>query len=193
MGFQLEDGKGRGFIAGVGLDNRLLVSSVNETVFQYSAEEGDAYFIGTPLITATTANESALFYIKNNEDENLIFENFFLTAENTVSGSPNMFRVNWYRNPTSISSGTATQALNQNFGSSNTLDADIEYGVEGSTVTGGSLVATLSLPIGQFNDITANLVLGKGSSFVITVTPPAGNTNMPVQFGGRSIIYRELY
>jgi len=193
MGFQLEDGKGRGFIAGVSNNNRMLTLGVNETVFQYSAEEGDAYFIGTPLITATTANESAIFYIKNNEDDKLIFENFFITAENTVSGSPNMFRVNWYKNPTSISSGTATQALNQNFGSSNTLDADIEYGVEGSTVTGGSLVATLSLPIGQFNDVTANLVLGKGSSFVITVTPPAGNTNMPVQFGGRAIIYRELY
>lgn len=193
MGFEITDGKGRGFTAGVSSNNRLLTLGVNEDIFQYSAEEGDAYFIGTPLITLTSATESAIFYIKNNEDDILIFENFFTTAESTTGGSPSMYRVNWYKNPTSISSGTAVPSLNQNFSSSNALDADIEYGAQGSTVTGGSLVATLSLPIGQFNNIVANLVLGKGSSFVITVTPPAGNTSMPVQFGGRSIIYRELY
>jgi len=104
-----------------------------------------------------------------------------------------MFRVNWYKNPTSISSGTATSALNQNFGSSEQLDADIEYGVEGSTITGGALAATLSFPVGVFNDFEANLILEKGSSLVISVDPPAGNTSMPVQFGTRAIKYIERY
>ena len=193
MGFEITDGTGKGNSAGVDRTNRLLVRNISETLFQNAAEEGEAYFIGTPIITATTAGESALIYIKNNEDEQLVLGTFFLIAENTVGGSPNMFKINWYRNPTSISSGTAIPALNQNFGSSNTLDADIEYGVEGSTVTGGSLAATLSFPIGQFNQLDANLVLEKGSSLVITVTPPAGNTNMPVQFGTRSIRYIQQY
>jgi hypothetical protein len=193
MGFEITDGTGKGNSAGVDRTNRLLVRNISETLFQNAAEEGEAFFIGTPIITATTAGESALIYIKNNEDSQLILGSFFLIAEATASGSPNMFRVNWYRNPTSISSGTAIPALNQNFGSSNTLDADIEYGAEGSTVTGGSLAATLSFPIGQFNELDANLVLEKGSSLVITVTPPAGNTNMPVQFGTRTIKYIEQY
>lgn len=193
MGFEITDGTGKGNSAGVDRTNRLLVRNVSETIFQNAAEEGEAFFIGTPIITATTAGESALIYIKNNEDNQLVLGSFFLIAEATASGSPNMFRINWYRNPTSISSGTAIPALNQNFGSSNTLDADIEYGAEGSTVTGGSLAATLSFPIGQFNQIDANLVLEKGSSVAITVTPPAGNTNMPVQFGTRSIKYIEQY
>ena len=193
MGFEITDGTGKGNSAGVDRTNRLLVRNVSETIFQNAAEEGEAFFIGTPIITATTAGESALIYIKNNEDNQLVLGSFFLIAEATASGSPNMFRINWYRNPTSISSGTAIPALNQNFGSSNTLDADIEYGAEGSTVTGGSLAATLSFPIGQFNQLDANLVLEKGSSVVITVTPPAGNTNMPVQFGTRSIKYIEQY
>jgi hypothetical protein len=193
MGFEITDGTGKGNSAGVDATNRLLVRNISETLFQNAAEEGEAYFIGTPIITATTAGESALIYIKNNEDEQLVLGAFFLIAESTASGSPNMFRVNWYKNPTSISSGTAIPALNQNFGSSNTLDADIEYGAEGSTVTGGSLAATLSFPIGQFNELDANLVLEKGSSLVITITPPAGNTNMPVQFGTRSIKYIEQY
>jgi len=193
MGFEITDGTGKGNSAGVDRTNRLLVRNISETLFQNAAEEGEAFFIGTPIITATTAGESALIYIKNNEDSQLILGSFFLIAEATASGSPNMFRVNWYRNPTSISSGTAIPALNQNFGSSNTLDADIEYGAEGSTVTGGSLAATLSFPIGQFNQLDANLVLEKGSSLVVTVTPPAGNTNMPVQFGTRTIKYIEQY
>ena len=193
MGFEIEDGTGKGNVAGVDNTNRVLVRSIGETIFQSAAEDGDAFFIGTPLITLTSANESAICYIKNNEDEQLVLGQFFLIAEVTTGGSPNMFRVNWYKNPTSISSGTATSALNQNFGSSQGLDADIEYGVEGSTITGGALAATLSFPIGQFNVIDANLVLEKGSSLVISVDPPAGNTSMPVQFGTRAIKYIKRY
>jgi hypothetical protein len=193
MGFEIEDGTGKGNVAGVDNTNRVLVRSIGETIFQNAAEDGEAFFIGTPLITLTSANESAICYIKNNEDEQLVLGQFFLIAEATTGGSPDMFRVNWYKNPTSISSGTATSALNQNFGSSQELDADIEYGVEGSTITGGALAATLSFPIGQFNVIDANLVLEKGSSLVISVNPPTGNSSMPVQFGTRSIKYIERY
>ncbi len=166
---------------------------VIEDIFQNAAEEGEAFFIGTPLITLTSANESAICYIKNNEDEQLILGEFFLIAEATTGGSPDMFRVNWYKNPTSISSGTALSPLNQNFGSSEQLNTDIEYGAEGSTVTGGSLAATLSFPIGGFNSINANLILEKGSSLVISIDPPAGNSSMPVQFGTRSIKYIQRY
>jgi hypothetical protein len=193
MGLKIQDGTGKGNLAGITSDNRILTSSINESQFEFAAEEGDAYFIGVPLITLTNAAESAVAYIKNNGDEPLILGRFFLIAESTTSGAPNMFRVNWYKNPTSISSGTATQALNQNFGSSKTLEIDVEYGAQGSTVTGGALAATLSFPIGEFNNFEANLVLPKGSSFVVTVTPPAGNTSMPVQFGARAIKYIKTY
>ena len=196
MGFEITDGTGRGNAAGVDETGRLLVRSVTETIFQNASEEGEAYFIGSPIVTATTSgSETALLFIKNNEDSPLILGNFFTIAESTASGSPNMFRINWYRNPTSMSNGTAVPALNQNFGSSDTLDADIEYGdgTGSSSFTGGQLSATLSFPIGVFNDFAANLVLEKGSSVGISVTPPAGNTNMPVQFGARSIKYVERY
>jgi hypothetical protein len=192
MGFEITDGTGKGNSAGVDNTGRLLTRSITEDIFQNAAEEGEAYFIGTPLITASTANESALIYIKNNEDSPLILGSFFLIAENS-NATVQMFRVNWYKNPTSITGGTATFPLNQNFGSSQTLDADIEYGAEASAIVGGTLSATLSFPIGVFNEISANLVLEKGSSVVISVVPPSGNTGMPVQFGTRSIKYIERY
>lgn len=193
MGFQIQDGTGKGNIAGVTGNNRLLTSTVNETIFAFAAENGDAYFIGTPVITLTNAAESALFYIKNNEDDSIIYENFFTTANATTGGSPAIYTVNWYKNPTSISTSTATTPLNQNFGSSNTLTVSSIYGAQGATFTGGTLVASLTLPIGQFNQIPSGLVLPKGSSFGISITPPTGNTSMPVQFGGRAILYREQY
>lgn len=193
MGFQITDGKGSGKKAGVDLSNKILTRSTTESIFDEAAEEGLANFVGTPLITLTNAAESAVFFIKNNEDDDIIMENFFFVAEATTGGSPNMFRVSWYKNPTSISSGTAVTPLNQNFGSSRVLDATVQYGAQGSTVTGGSNVAILSFPIGELNDIPAKLILPKGSSLAITVTPPTGNTSMSVQFGARTILYEKKY
>ena len=192
MGFQILDGTGKGAKAGVGSDNRLLVSSINETIFQYSAGEGDAYFLGTPLVTLTTAGENAIFFYDHNEDDPLIVENFFITAT-TTNGTPNMYAVNFYKNPTAMSIATSSVALNQNFGSSNTLDGTLQYGASGSAFTGGTLVASLYVPVGEYNVIPANLVLQKGNSWGISITPPAGNTSMPVQFGARSIVYEEKY
>lgn len=192
MGFEITDGTGKGLSAGVDLNNRLLTNSVNESIFQFSTENGNAYFLGSPFITLTTTGESAVFFVENNEDDPLILGTFFLIAEVSSGGTRNMFRVNWYKNPTDIL-GTATSALNQNFGSSNELDATIKFGSQGAGVTGGTLSATLSFPIAQFNQLDANLILEKGSSFALTVTPPPGNTSMPVQFGTRSILYKKAY
>ncbi len=188
MGFQIQDGTGKGYIAGVTSKNRLATATINETTFQHAAEQGEAFFLGTPTITLTTATPSAIFFIENNEDKPLIIGEFIIMADATTGGSPNTFKVSWYKNPTDIS-GTLSSGLNQNFGSSNELDATIKYGAQGSAVTGGTLSATISFPIGMFNTLEANLVLEKGSSFAIVVTPPTGNTSMPVTFGGRSILF----
>lgn len=193
MGFEITDGTGKGNSVGVTSNNRILTSTIAESQFQYAAEEGDAYFFGTPIITASGTTETGLIIVTNNEDEPVIIGNFFFIAEEAASGSPSMFRANWYKNPTAINNGTSFSPLNQNFGSSKTLDVTAEYGSTSTTApTGGSLVATLSFPVGQFNDFDANLILEKGSSVGISVTPPAGNTNMPVQVGFRTIKYEEL-
>lgn len=192
MGFQLLDGTGSGKKAKIDSSNKLQVRSVIEPEFTEAAANGEAFFLGTPLVNLTNAAESAIFFCENNEDKDLIFENFFFVAEATTGGSPDMFRVSWYKNPTSISSPTATTPLNQNFGSSKELDVTLQYGAQGSTVTGGTNVALLSFPIGQFNNLQpARLVLKKGNSFALTVTPPTGNTSMDVQFGARTFLFTE--
>lgn len=193
MGFEITDGTGKGTSAAVDINNRLLTNAISESVLQFAAELGDAFFIGSPLTTLTSDSPSAVIFIENRENKPLILSQFFITAESTSGGSPNMFRVSWYKNPTTITSSTASTALNQNFGSSSELDANILVGSEGSSVTGGSLVAQLSFPIGEVNVIDANLILEKGSSFAITIQPPSGNTSSTVQFGTRSIRYTKTY
>jgi hypothetical protein len=193
MGFQIQDGTGKGFNVGVDKTNRLLSRTINETIFENSAEEGEAYFMGTPLVTLTNAALSAVFFVVNNEDFDLIFDNFFFIAEATTGGSPAIFRSSWYKGSTAMSSATSFTPLNQNFGSSKTLSGTFQYGAQGAAFTGGEVVTQLSFPIGQFNDIPAKLVLPKGSSFGIGVTPPTGNTSMAVQFGARAIRYIEQY
>lgn len=193
MGFQIQDGTGKGYNASVDMTNRLLSRTINETIFESSAEDGEAYFIGTPLITLTNAALSGVFLITNNEDYDVIFNNFFFIAESTTGGSPQIFRSSWYKGSTALSSSTATTPLNQNFGSSKTLDVTAVYGAQGSTFTGGSVVAQLSFPIGQFNELDAKLVLPKGSTFGIGITPPTGNTSMAFQFAARSYRYIRTY
>lgn len=193
MGFEITDGLGTGRTVGVDSSNKMLTRSTTESIFDEAVENGLANFVGTPLVTLTDAAESAIFFIKNNENTDLILENFFFMATATTGGATSTFQVNWYRNPTSISSPTTSTPLNQNFGSSNTLDATVQYGAQGSTVTGGTNAASLNMQIGELIDIPAKLILPKGSSLAITVTPPTSNTSMPVQFGARTILYVERY
>ena len=104
MGFEISDGTGKGTSAGVDINNRLLTNAISESVLQYAAELGDAFFIGSPLVTLTSSSESAILFIENREDKPLILSQFFIVSESTSGGSPNMFRVSWYKNPTTITS-----------------------------------------------------------------------------------------
>ena len=185
MGFQIQDGKGTGFLAGVDTTNRLQTRTISESIFQNSSKIGSSFFLGTPLINLTTATASAIIYIENNEDVDVMLEEIFFISEASTGGVGNMFRTAWFKNPTDIL-GTLTTSLNQNFGSSAELDVTIKFGAQGAGVSGGTLVAALSFPIQVFNTLSTNLVLPKGTSIAITIQPPASNTSMQVQIGAKT-------
>jgi len=185
MGFQVQDGKGTGLLAGVDTTNRLQTRSITEGIFQNSSKNGNSFFVGTPLVTLTTATSSAVFFIQNDGTDDLMLEEIFFISEASTGGTGNMFRTIWYKNPTDIA-GTSTTPLNQNFGSSIELDCTLKYGAQGAGVSGGTIVAQLSFPLQQFNMLKTDLLLPKGTSVAIAVQPPAGNTNMLVQIGAKS-------
>ena len=191
MGFQIQDGKGSGYIAGVDSTNRLQTRSISESIFQTSTRLGESFFLGTPLVTLTTSGTSAIIFIENDESIDLLLEEGYFISEDAVGSSLNMFRTTWYKNSTDIL-GTSVPPLNQNFGSSVELDSIIKYGSHLAGVSGGTVVAQLSFPIKQFNSLETNLILPKGSSLAIAVNAPAGTTSMPIQIGFKAIKFKNV-
>lgn len=180
----LKDGNS-GTTASITENNRLDVAAVVVSLDQLATEQGDTYNLSTSEISLTTTNESALFYIKNNTDRNLLIDNVIINIIDYV-GTGGQPKLNIYRNPsagTLISSATACLESNRNYGSNNTLDADCFEGVDGSTLTGQDskvlvyLPSTAAITLNAFTTLT---VLQKGAALGISYTPPSGMTSVTI-------------
>ena len=86
---KIEDGTGKGFEAKVDDLNRMHTHAFNVPLTSFASTRGDAFNISSGLVTLTTAGESGLLYIKNNECDDIsvitefinigvvLFEGFF--------------------------------------------------------------------------------------------------------------------
>ena len=176
-----------GFVASVDSNGRLLTESVTLPVGFYEAEVGQSFNINTDVVTLTTANKSAVMYVKNNSSEDLVISNLIYILGNSTGGTGDL-RIDVLRNPTAgtiVDTATAIPVIeNRNFGSNITLNIDGYKGAEGATFTDGALAITslfasaarrVALDIGD-------IILPNGASIGIDVTPQASNTNMDVMF-----------
>ena len=95
----IKDGAGTSNKAEVTANNRLKTTGVDLTITEAATESGDTYNINSALIPLTSTNESALFYIKNNEENDLLVDQIIINFRDYVGtdGQPNL-RI--YRNPT---------------------------------------------------------------------------------------------
>jgi hypothetical protein len=180
----IKDGTGRGHSAEVTNSNKLMTLSVTEGIAAHHAFEGDAYNINTGSITLTSASKSALLYIKNLEDEDLIITGlFYLIGNSNTSGGDTL--IQFERNPTGgtiVSAGTSFTPVNRNFGSSKTLNITCEKGAEGKTLTGGTVaVESIFASAGRKTVSVGAIILPRGSSMGITVTPQTSNTSQDYQ------------
>ena len=168
---RIEDGRGSGKDAQVDDQNRLRTHAVTETENVHSAEEGNAYNLNTGLISIT--GDATLMYLKNNEDADFQIEAIALGAFEGITHSDDPY-ITLVRNPTGgnlISDATAiAQNGNRNFGSRNTLVADVYKGKVGGTVTGGDEIALLQVTPGGRSFYTINFILPKGTSMAIKLT-----------------------
>lgn len=181
----IEDGSGKGYLAQVDTTNRIQSRAVSESEQNEQASLGLAYTIPSGFITLTNASESALFWIKNNEDKNLLITRFIASVRKSTGGTDNHLRILSYYNPTGMTGGTTTSMtpVNLNFGSSNTLSNTSELGQQGAALTGATLFGGFAVPVESFADQPASIVLPKGASIGITCIPPAGNTSIQVAVG----------
>jgi len=181
----ITDGKGSGYSAEVTANHRLKTTGVDLTLTEAASETGDTYNLNTGTIALTSASESALFYVKNNEGTNLIIESIIINFKDYV-GTAGQPTLHVYRNPstgTIISNAVAGVQSNRNYGSKKALDIDIFQGANGNTMNTGDsqvevfLPSTAALTFVEFSTI---VVLPKGAAIGISYEPPSGMTSMNI-------------
>ena len=182
----IKDGTGTGLTAKVSSEHRLFTDSVNRTKSENASTHGDAYNINTGDITLTTANESAVLYVVNNEDEDLIVSTVIFLIGNSTGGTGDLV-ASIFSGPTAgtiVSDASDVEMkANKNFGSNKTLTADAFKGDEGKTLTDGTVAfrSRLNGASKQYSIGTGDIILPKGASIGIKITPQASNTNTTLQ------------
>ncbi len=179
--FTMKDGR-HGTTADVNANHELKTFSITEPLADRAAEVGQRYNINTGHVTLNSAGESAMLYVKNNEDDVLVITALIYNLGASTDGSGSA-RVDVYRNPTSgtiVSTATQASAVsNMNFGSDNTLTGNFYAGAQSLTQTGGAFSIGSLLNAGSRAVVSLGAVeLPKGKSLSVTVTPPVGNTSM---------------
>lgn len=166
--------------------NRLYVRSVSESEQNEQASLGLAYSIPSGFVTLTNSSESAIFFLKNNDDRNLLITRFLVSVRKSTGGTENHARALIYINPTGMSGGTGVPLTpkNLNFGSSNVLSNISEVGLQGATLTGSpALFGGFTLPVETLTSEASSIILPKGASIGVTCVPPANNTSLQVGVG----------
>lgn len=177
----IKDGKGRGYEVKVDEDNRLHTHAFTTNVDTSATINGDVFDISSNTVTLTSANESGLLYVKNNENDDLLLSLQFVNIDASTGGSGGSLVTYYFNSSTGtlISGATAANVLNRRIGSADSITVDAYKGVEGSTITDGT---SMDFPSTGFS-ASSPFVLPKGASFAVSITPPTGNTSMRASIG----------
>jgi len=176
----INDGAGKGFIAQVSANQRLATDSIIITGEDDAIRRGEGWQIASGPVSFTSATASAILYVKNNGNLDLVLDRAVLilgTATGAATGADWTFQT--LRNPTAgtiITNALAAGVSNSNHGSSITPVADTFKGVQGDTLTDGT---GAPLPIQQGENRTV-FPLGRrlptGASIGWKLTPPTSTT-----------------
>lgn len=186
MGLTIKDGKGRGFEAGVGDDNKLQIMSTNHTEeHSVAVNSSETYFANTAdaanTLTTVSPNTYNLLYIKNNSSIKMMVVEKILISASAAGGV-----VKWLRNPVlgTIGSHKTHLPVNTNFSSGKIADALCytwdEVGTTGLTgFTNGTTIKTFITNVGpNIFPIDGMMILKQGNSLLIAYTPPAAGAEV---------------
>ena len=179
--FVLEDGTGTGSKLKVSKENRAQTDSVTHTSAQQAAEEGRLFQIGAGIVNLTSANESAVLFLRNDADMDLEITNVTISSGLSTGGaSGDVLLAKLYTNPSGLVGGSDAPFVNNNLGSSKLPEGVFTAGAEAATLTDGDLGGAAYIPVANFERVELYWILPKGSSLAITIQPPAGNTSLNV-------------
>lgn len=174
----IRDGTGTDTAVKVTNDNRLEISGRIVDDSTQENFEGNSYGLSTQEITITTG--SSLLYIKNTGVNDIVLFRTIFSFPETDGTAGGYWKVTARKNPsggTLISGGSAVTPTNRNFASGKTATATVLKGVDGSTVTNGTVffAAYYNMSDLRFNNET-DIVIPKDAAISYTIEPPAGHT-----------------
>jgi len=184
------DGTGKGYVAQVDSDNRLLTKTVQISEYDLQSDAGKAFNINTEFISFTGSAETPIIYVKNNAEQDAVLANFFIGTGNAGGTPTEQGLIKAYFNATSVSGGETFSAANRRAGAPETFEDFTILRHDNATpivATYSSitpiLYQTQGAPARTFGTIF--LVLAKGQSITITYTPNGAQTvNIYAGFGG---------
>lgn len=164
-------------------EGRLQVYSFDVPDTLVEAFKGNAFNANTKAITLTSGSESAVAYLRNSEDKPIVLARVGYLFGNSTGGSGDLSML-IVKNPTGgtiIDNAVAMPVnANRNTGKSDTIDVTVYKGVEGDTLTGGVEIFPSLLTGTQGYVVPTDLVINKGESIGVLITPQTGNTSMNV-------------
>lgn len=181
---------GRG--AGVNSDGRLGVRSVTSLLSEFQAFKGESFRISTGAITLTSASLSGLLYIKSTDQNNeLVIPSIVVGFGKSTGGNPGAAKLTVYSNSstgTLISGASALTPGNANLGITTPAQATVYVGVEGSTITNGSVWDVIMVRDLYDETIPLGIVIPTGQAVAFAITPPASNTSMVVTLSASMVL-----
>lgn len=173
--YKIKDGTGTGRLALVTTDNRLGTDSISLPAYSYASQEkGDAFIVTTDFITfTTTATEMGFMYFKNTS--NIPINIYSLR---TCGLAAQQWKI--IKNPTGgtlISNAVASPSNNLNLSSPKIVSTLSYVGVDGDTVTGGTLLDQFINAMGHSEEFfNGALVLSPLDSIALVIKLPAATT-----------------
>lgn len=165
--------------------DRLWTRTVSETEQNEQSTLGEAFTISSGFVNLSGTAESALFYLKNNSERDLLITRFIASCRDSTNGTQNHARLIIYYNPTGMTGGSSNSLniVNLNFGSSKNLVSDSEIGANAATLDNPSVFGGFVVPLESLTSESASIVLPQGSSIGVTAIAPTGNTSMDIGVG----------
>lgn len=175
----IKDGSA-GYTAKVNAANQLSVLSVQSSVAQDSAVDGEAWNLNTGLQVIT--GDATLMYIKNTTPKDFVIDAIALGLETGLTFDNKPYLTFWKGVTGGDLVTDATPVAmneNRNFGFTDTFGGDAFTGKVGGTVSGGTEVALHQIGEGR-TYASLGFVIPQQASFAMTLTSyaTAGSANM---------------
>jgi len=169
--------------AKVNTEGQLLTRSISATEIEHSIIEGDGFQSYTGVINIAGSTRQSVFYIKNNDTNDIMLTSATIGSSVSTGGSDNILLVENVGNVADsdaiVTAGTDIAAYNANGGSAREFVGDIKKGPQVASVNGVPVTGLLAdFTSGKTFELTS--IIPKGGSASVEVIAPTGNTSMDI-------------